>query len=391
MEETVQFDIPLEDVFEAYYECRRHKRSKSGALQFEVSLEENILALWHGLCSGTYKPEPSTVFIVEKPVAREIFAASFRDRIVHHLLLKYLNPLFEKHFIYDSYSCRKGKGTHFGIRRASHFVRSAAENGRKPGWVLKLDICSFFMSINRALLYERLEVFIDEACRHEDRDFVKYLCRVIIFNDPTKDCIFKSPRYKWNLLTPGKSLFSAQEGCGLPIGNFTSQVFANFYLSSFDHFIKHECGVRYYGRYVDDCVLVHESKAFLKSVAKHSRQFLLQNLGISLHPGKLYLQPCRHGVRFLGCFIKATHTVVNRRTLRNFREKVALFNELAVSHKPDKQERGCFISSVNSYLGCMKHYKTLRMRMKILSAIHPYWFKQIAVYGNAEKITRSNP
>lgn len=383
------FDIPLEDVFEAYYECRRHKRNKSDALRFEVSLEENILALWQELCSGTYKPEPSTVFIVEKPVVREIFAASFRDRIVHHLLLKYLNPLFEKYFIYDSYSCRMGKGTHFGISRVSHFIRSCSENGRKKAWILKLDIRSFFMSINRALLYKRLEEFINETYHHDNSDFVKYLCRVIIFNDPTKDCIFKSPKYKWNLLASGKSLFSAQERCGLPIGNFTSQVFANFYLSSFDHFIKHECGVRYYGRYVDDCVLVHESKAFLKSVARRSKQFLLQNLELSLHPGKLYLQSCRHGARFLGCFIKMTHTVVNRRTLRDFREKVALFNALAVDLKPDKQERGHFISSVNSYLGCMKHYKTMRMREKILHEINSYWFKQIAVYGNAEKITRS--
>lgn len=108
----MHFDVPLEDVFEAYYECRRHKRNKSGALEFEVCLEENIVSLWKTLCDGTYTPEPSSVFIVEKPVVREIFAASFRDRIVHHLLLKYLNPLFERHFIYDSYSCREGKGTH---------------------------------------------------------------------------------------------------------------------------------------------------------------------------------------------------------------------------------------------------------------------------------------
>ncbi len=387
----MHFDVPLEDVFEAYYECRRHKRNKSGALEFEVCLEENIVSLWKTLCDGTYTPEPSSVFIVEKPVVREIFAASFRDRIVHHLLLKYLNPLFERHFIYDSYSCREGKGTHFGIGRASHFMRSCSENGRKPCWILKLDIRGFFMSIDRAKLYERLVQFIGENYSGGNRAFVNYLCRVIVFNDPTKQCIFKSPRYKWNFLSHGKSLFSTREGCGLPIGNFTSQVFANFYLSSFDHFIKHECGVRYYGRYVDDCVLMHESKAFLKSVARRAKMFLAENLSLELHPGKLYLQPCRYGVRFLGCFIKPSHTVVNRRTIRNFREKVARFNAVAVDHKPDKQERDGFISSVNSYLGCMKHYKTLQMRMRILSGIHRFWFRQIAIFGKAEKITRRKP
>ncbi len=388
MDNAMRFDVPLEDVFGAYYECRRHKRGKGGALQFEVNLEENVIALWRELCAGTYAPRPSTVFVVDKPVVREIFAADFRDRIVHHLLLKYLNPLFERHFIYDSYSCREGKGTHFGIRRAAHFMRSGSENGRRPCWILKMDIRSFFMSIDRGILYERLSAFIGEnrAGLGADADFVRYLCRVIVFNDPTKGCVFKSPRRKWDAVAPGKSLFSAKAGCGLPIGNFTSQVFANFYLSSFDHFIKHDCGVRYYGRYVDDCVLVHESKAFLKDVARRSGRFLSGNLSLELHPGKLYLQPCRHGVRFLGCFIKPSHIVVNRRTLRNFREKIALFNALADDHKPDKQERGDFIASVNSYLGCMKHYKTLGMRALILAGIGAHWLKQVAVFGRAEKI-----
>lgn len=391
MEKTMQFDVPLEDVFEAYYDCRKHKRNKSGALQFEVNLEENVISLWRSLRDGTYTPQASTVFIVERPVMREVFAASFRDRIVHHLLLRYLNPLFERYFIYDSYACRERKGTHFGIKRTARFIKECSDGGRKSCWILKMDIRSFFMSINRKKLYENLSAFIDANYHEENVAFVKHLCRTVIFNDPTKQCIFKSPAHKWNGLAQGKSLFSARENCGIPIGNFTSQVFANFYLSSFDHFIKHKCGVRYYGRYVDDCVFVHESKQFLKHIAKKAERFLSENLSLEFHPGKLYLQHYRHGVRFLGCFIKPSHTVVNYRTINNFRQKVARFNALAIEHKPDKQERDSFISSVNSYLGCMKHYKTFRMREKILfRCIHQFWFKQIFVFGKSEKIIRRN-
>ena len=109
--------ISLEDIFSAYYECRKNKRNKTGALQFEVDLEKNLVELWEEINSGTWEPRPSTVFIVEKPVVREIFAAAFRDRIVHHLVIGRLNHLFERYFIYDSYSCRKGKG--FSYRNKS--------------------------------------------------------------------------------------------------------------------------------------------------------------------------------------------------------------------------------------------------------------------------------
>jgi len=119
--------IPLEDIFSAYYECRKHKRNSAGALQFEVNLESNLVELWEEINSGAWEPRPSTVFIVEKPVIREIFAASFRDRIVHHLVIGRLNTLFEKSFIFDSYSCRKCKGTHFGVSRAARFIK-----GQKP-------------------------------------------------------------------------------------------------------------------------------------------------------------------------------------------------------------------------------------------------------------------
>ena len=365
--------IPLEDIFNAYYECRKHKRNRTGALQFEVDLESNLVELWEEINSGTWKPRPSTVFIVDKPVIREIFAASFRDRVVHHLVIGRLNDIFEKVFIYDSYSCRKYKGTHFGVSRAARFIRRCS-----PAWVLKIDIRGYFMSINRKILYRKLEALINEHYHAFDKERIKELCQIIIFNDPTQNCIFHSPSVFWKQLPKDKSLFTAKRNCGLPIGNLTSQVFANFYLTEFDHFIKKQCGIRNYGRYVDDCIMVHPSRAFLKKLIPDIQKYLQNNLELNLHSKKVYLQPCHSGVKFLGCFIKPSHIVINHRTLKNFKKALFIHNKLAIDHKPDKDERSAFISSVNSYLGILKHYKTYRQRRHIIkNHISPFWYKQI--------------
>jgi len=364
-------EISLEDIFAAYYECRKNKRNKTGALQFEVDLEKNLVGLWEKINSGTWQPRSSTVFIVEKPVTREIFAASFRDRIVHHLVIGKLNPLFEKYFIYDSYSCRKGKGTHFGVARASRFIRR-----REPAWVLKLDIRGYFMSINRNILYKKLELFINERYHAPDKEHIRALCRTIVYNDPTKNCIYHSPLKLWEKLPKDKSLFTAKKNCGLPIGNLTSQIFANFYLNGFDHFIKKDCGITKYGRYVDDFIIVHPSRIYLKKLIPKIQKYFKDNLGLILHSKKIYFQPCSNGVKFLGCFIKPSHIVINHRTIKNFKHSVFLRNNIVSDHKPDREERDKFISSVNSYLGILKHYKTYKKRKDIvMNYISPLWYK----------------
>ena len=367
--------IPLEDIFTAYYECRKNKRNKTGALQFEVDLEKNLVELWEEINNGTWNPRPSTVFIVEKPVTREIFAAAFRDRIVHHLVIGRLNSLFEKKFIYDSYSCRKGKGTHFGISRAIKFVRR-----QETGWVLKLDIRGYFMSINRNILNKKLEYLINKNYHGYDKKRIKELCKIIVFNNPANNCIYHSPLSLWGKLPKDKSLFTAKKDCGLPIGNLTSQVFANFYLNEFDHFIKKDCGITEYGRYVDDFIIVHHSKEFLKKLIPVIQNYLKYNLGLVLHSKKIYLQPCRNGVKFLGSFIKPSHIVSNHRTVNNFKSALYKFNKLVKNHKPDRDELTSFISSVNSYLGILKHYKTYRQRQYIVKKhISPYWYKHINI------------
>jgi len=229
--------INLDDLFEAYADCRINKRNTMNALAFELDYEQNLVTLWEEINLRTYSPGRSIAFIVDKPVKREIFAADFTDRIVHHLVINKLNPLFEKIFIYDSYACRKNKGTHFGIQRIARFIRQCTRNYTQDAYVLKLDIQGFFMAINRRILWEKLRPFIEQKYQHQDQELILFLCHQILANNPTKNCFIKGSRHNWEDLPPNKSLFYSAPNCGLPIGNLTSQIFANFYLNAFDHFV----------------------------------------------------------------------------------------------------------------------------------------------------------
>jgi hypothetical protein len=380
--------IGLGDVFQAYFECRRTKRSSASAVAFESDYEDHLVALWAEINDGSYEPGRSTAFIVEKPVKREIFAAAFRDRIVHHLVITMMNHLFEKEFIRDSCSCRKGKGTHYGIARVDHFIRQCSLNYSRDCWVLKLDIQGFFMHINRITLFHALRDFLLAHYSASDRDILIELCRKIIHRDPARDCVISGPRNAWEGLPPDKSLFHSPPGCGLPIGNLTSQVFANFYLNGFDHFVKHDLALRHFCRYVDDIILVHEDREYLTSLIPRIRDFLMTKLGLTLHPKKISLQSYRKGIKFLGVMIKPGRICIAVRTKGNFRLSIERHNRLAEDHKPDKIGRAAFLSSVNSYLGMLKHYRTWRLRKHLLvEHVSPLWWKIYRPCRNLRKIT----
>lgn len=355
--------ITLEEMFQAYYECRKNKRNTANAIAFEINYESNLIKLWEEVNNGTYTPGRSIAFVVTKPVKREIFAADFRDRIIHHLIINKLNPLFEKQFIYDSYSCRVNKGTHFGISRVMRFIRRCSQNYQYPCYILKLDIEGFFMHINKSILFDRLQSFINAKYTQPDKSLLIELCKKIIDNDPTKNCIIKGKKTDWNDLPPSKTLFHSPENCGLPIGNLTSQVFANFYLDSFDHYIKHQLKMKYYGRYVDDFVMVHHDKEYLKSLIPQMNNFLSSELKLTLHPKKFYLQPYQNGVRFLGTIIKPKRIYIGNRTKGNFHKTIETWNKTIHEKKLNTEE---FISSINSYLGMMKHYNTYKLRKNML-------------------------
>ena len=195
----------LGDVFQAYFDARKHKRNTASQLAFEMDCEHNLLELYEEIRQRTYVPSRAVCFIVHYPVKREIFASQFRDRVVHHLLYNYLAPIFELRLIYDCYSCRKGKGTSFGIDRFEHHIRSCSDNYRKQAWVLKLDVKGYFMSIDRyklhTLVVSTLEKYWksrsgDGRKRGEcvDKETILYLLHQIIYRDPADNCEVRGNR-----------------------------------------------------------------------------------------------------------------------------------------------------------------------------------------------------
>ena len=350
-------DKLLEDLFKAYFNARKNKRNTINALRFELNLEENIFSLFEDIVSGEYVLKPSICFVVDKPVKREIFAADFRDRIVHHLVYNYISPIFERKFINDTYSCRKGKGVHYGIKRAEHFIRACSNNYNDDCYILKIDIKSYFMSINKQLLFQMVLEEIEKEKRDKGINFnfclVKEILRIIIFGNPTENCIVKGKRTDWDDLPKSKSLFSTECGCGLPIGNLTSQLFGNLYLNKLDHFVKEKLNIKYYGRYVDDMLLVSKDKDRLKRAVFEIKEYLLKENLLILHPKKSYLQHFTKGVNYLGVIIKPYRKYLSKRIKNNF--YCALFqSKMGLKTK----------ESIISYLGIMKHCNCYNLKKK---------------------------
>lgn len=316
-----------------------------------------------------YKPLPSKCFIVEYPKKREIFAAMFRDRIVHHLYFNYTHSLYERTFIQDSYSCIKGRGTHYGIGRVTDMCRKESRNWQRKCYVMHLDIRGYFMHIVRKRLLEIAVASLRKMSSHRiskgsvmiwgdvlDMDFLVWLTEIIVMLDPKENCIITGSPDGWYGLDPAKSMLHLEDGIGLPIGNLTSQLFSNVYLNVLDQFVKRELGCKYYGRYVDDACIVSHDKTFLISLVPVIRDFLKSELGLDLHTGKLVVSEVHRGVEFLGAYIKPYRTYMSRHSLARMEEKIA---DLDYS-KPWK-----VIRSVNSYLGIMAHTASYKMRRRM--------------------------
>lgn len=359
------------DLFRAYYDARKKKRSSFSALFFEKNYETNLFKLHEEILNGKYVISPSVCFVSFKPLQREIFAADFRDRIVHHFIYNYISPIFERLFINDTYSCRIGKGTSGGVKRLNHFIRSCSDNYKKDCYILKLDIRGYFMNIDHSILYKKVEVTLNRYRDKEnfDVDLVLRLVRQIIFHDHKKGCYQKGKPEDWVGLPKNKSLFFAEINKGLPIGNLTSQLFGNVYLDEFDHFIKYELGCNYYGRYVDDIVIVHQNKEYLKTIVPLINYYLKNELLLEIHPQKIYLQHHSKGVKFLGAFLKPYRIYIGNQTKGNFYKRIQYWNNLLVvkDFNFDKADLSSFLFSINSYLGIMIQYSTYRLRKKMLT------------------------
>jgi len=302
----------FKELHQAYLDARRNKRNTINQLKFERNLEVELLLLCNELENRTYDLLPGICFINEKPVKREIIAADFRDRVIHHFLYNRIYSILDKKFIYDSYGCRVGRGTLFGINRVYNFARKCG----KDAWVLKLDIQGFFMAINRHILHDLLIKYLSA----KPNELTNYLIEKTVFNNPLKNALFKSPKSSWVGLPLDKSLITSKPNCGLPIGNLTSQIFANVYLNPLDHFIKRELKINCYGRYVDDMVLINNDKEILLNCINRIREFMQENLKLTLHPKKIKLQRANKGFAFLGAYIYPTGITAGKRLIKNFKE-----------------------------------------------------------------------
>ncbi|ANF84753.1 reverse transcriptase [Pseudomonas antarctica] len=306
---------PFQDLVQAYYDCRRTKRNSDSALAFEIDLERNLIQLHDDLVAGTYRPGRSICFVVTRPKAREVWAAAFRDRVVHHLMYNHVAPRFYACFIADSCACIPGRGTLYAAKRLESKIRSASENWSKPCWYLKLDLANFFVAIDKAVLRKQLEARITER-------WWLALATQILMHDPREDYETRSPAHLFNRVPQHKRLVAQPARLGLPIGNLSSQFFANVYLDALDQFAKHTLGAKHYIRYVDDFVFLHESPQQLNQWLAEVEAFL-PRLGAKLNPTKTILQPVDRGVDFVGHVIKPWRRTTRKRSLAQALKRTA--------------------------------------------------------------------
>lgn len=304
------------ELVQAYYDCRRSKRNSASALAFEQNLERNLIQLRDELLDGSYTPGRSICFVVTHPKPREVWAAEFRDRIVHHLLYNHIAPSIEATFIADSCACMVGRGTLYAAQRLESKIRSQTENWSRPAYYLKCDVANFFVSINKRVLRAQLAERIAEPWWFA-------LTEQILMHDPRENFEFRGDPASIHKVPVHKRLLSQHSDYGLPIGNLSSQFFANVYLDELDQFAKHRLRARRYIRYVDDFLLLHESAAWLNAALEQIEYFLPDRLGIQLNPSKTILQPIDRGVDFVGHVIKPWRRTIRRRIVRHAVNRVS--------------------------------------------------------------------
>ncbi len=388
--------MELEEVIEAYFDCRHNKRMTINALQFEFNYEQECIRLWEDIESRRYEPGRSIAFVIEHPVKREIFAADFRDRVVHHIIARRIYALLEAQFYIDSYSTQKGKGTLFGIQRVEQHIRECSENYTRDCYVMKLDISGYFMSIDKQRLYNCTMDFLSSRYNgtQKEKDELEFMLRKTIFNNPEKNCIRKMPKSRWKGLPRNKSLFGTDGTHGLPIGNLTSQLLALLFLDGLDHQITDVWGVQYYGRYVDDMVFVHPSDRYLLEVRQKIISWL-KSRGLMLHPKKMYLQHYTKGLLFVGGMIKPGRKYISHRTQGRLFNQIYNFSRILNENVRVTDNMLYRIrATMNSYLGMMQHFNSLRLFHRVLRRISPDWYRYVYISKRGHRVKlviRSRP
>jgi len=338
--------ISLENLFAAWDAFKSDKRNRYDVQVFERNLEENIFELHGDLKAKKYKHGAYSGFWIRDPKPRHIHKATVRDRVLHHAIFNILNPIFEPTFIAHSFSCRIGKGTHKGIKALKQNANKISRNGYKNIFALKCDIKKFFNSVDHEVLLKILGEKI------KDTDAIWLLTKIVR-----------------SFISKDANVF---EHKGLPIGNLTSQLFANVYMNEFDQFMKHEIKARHYLRYTDDFVVISDSKEYLEKLISPISQFLKAKLGLRLHPNKVTVRKFHQGIDFLGYVILPHYQQIRTKT------KKRIFNKLF--QRIIKQKRGLISSetleqSLQSYLGVLSHANTYKLAQDLRNQFW-FWFTE---------------
>lgn len=319
--------ISIENLFQAWSEFRIGKKSKRDVQYFERNLEDNLFKLRAQLKTKSYRHSHYIAFNIYDPKFRHIHKASVLDRTVHHAIVSVIEPIFDKTFIYDSYSCRKDKGMHRAVQRLSIFVRKVSKNYEGSCFILKLDIKKFFASVDHEILLECIRK------RIEDEDLLWLIENI---------------------------LKSFSKDIGIPIGNLTSQIFANIYLNELDKFIKQELKVKYYIRYADDFIILSRSREYLEELITQIGVFLKINLKLSLHEDKIILRKYNQGIDFLGYIVLPHYVLPRTKTIKR------MFRKLEEKRYSDN-----FNKTLESYLGYLSHAYAYKLQREILRRYAP--------------------
>jgi retron-type reverse transcriptase/predicted DNA-binding transcriptional regulator len=322
-----------ENLEQAFRKARKGKTRKDYIMEFEDKLDANLLCLRSELLLQTYRPRPLKTFILRDPKTRKISKSDFRDRVIHHALCNVIEPIFDKTFIHDSYANRKGKGTFAAIKRFDNFKRKVSQNNTRPCFVLKADIRHYFDNVDHNILIEIIKKRIPDVK-------VLWLIKTILENHKT-----------------------TAEGTGMPLGNLTSQFFANVYLNELDQYVKRNLRARYYIRYVDDFVILHSSKEKLEQYKGQIDNFLRSRLALELHPDKSKIMSLEQGISFLGFRIFYHHRLVRKKNLLKFETKLRTLKE---EYAKGLAEREKIVEFFEGWLAYVSHADTYKYRRHLV-------------------------
>ena len=338
------------------------KRKTHDTHNFEVNLYENLEILADALWNYEYKPSRGTAHVIFNPVQREIFAAPYVDRVVHHYIVNALLDWWEKRLNFESCSCRVGRGTSFGIARLDHHVRSVSQNFTRPCYVIKMDISGYFMHIKRDILFDRVMWGLNiEFSDHSDKRYLmlKHAISEVIFDDPVDGVKIQGSYEDWRNLPMDKSLFCQPPGQGMVIGNLTSQFFSNIYLDVLDRFITIDLGYKHYGRYVDDFyIVVREEELMQAKQDVRAISMFLEGIGMRLNMKKTRVIPSWQGVPFLGMVVRNGAVMPDKRITLNY-----LHSAKALVAGTGKVE------SIVSYIGMLKHYNAKKVSQQVFDKV----------------------